>query len=497
MCAGAGAGEAGRESTRRRRETERGVLHGVLREHLETFLARASLDGMQRSLPRHVERELRGYLGCGILASGFARVRCRRCGKDELVAFSCKGRGFCPSCGGRRMAETAAHLVDAVLPEVAVRQWVLSFPWSIRWLIARDARLCRRVRKVFLRAVFASYQRRAEREGVAAGCSGAVCFQQRFGSALNLNPHFHALVLDGVYATSRSNPLAEPVFHELAPPDIEELSRLVRDVRDRVLRVLQKRGLFTPEHELAPAPAEDEASLFSFLSAASIQGRGALEPEEGPAQLRLGGGEAPKDPFAPGALCAQESGFSLHASVRIGAADRDRLEHLCRYVARPPLAAERLSLAPDGRVVYELRRPWRDGTTHVSFAPLTFLERLAALVPHPRSHLVTYHGILASAASHREDVVPENPGKGLASGTGGSGATEPRSERSRRYSWSELLKRVFGIDVLRCPCGGRRELIALITEPEVIRRILSHLGLSAEAPELAPARDPPQLELGF
>jgi len=156
------------------RAPERCVLHQVLAGHLETFLARAAGDGTGAGLPRFVEHELRGYLRCGILAHGFARIFCFGCGKDALVAFSCKGRGFCPSCGGRRMAESAAHLVDHVLPEVPVRQWVLSFPWSVRYLLARSPRLCSAVRRVFLRAVFASYRRRAERAGIPAGRAGAV-----------------------------------------------------------------------------------------------------------------------------------------------------------------------------------------------------------------------------------------------------------------------------------------------------------------------------------
>ena len=107
---------------RRRREPERGVLLRVLLGHLQTFLARARQPESHRGLPRFVERELYRYLQCGLLAFGFARVHCSGCGRDELVAFSCKGRGFCPSCGGRRMADSAAHLVDDVLPDVPIRQ---------------------------------------------------------------------------------------------------------------------------------------------------------------------------------------------------------------------------------------------------------------------------------------------------------------------------------------------------------------------------------------
>ncbi|MBW2727016.1 MAG: transposase zinc-binding domain-containing protein [Deltaproteobacteria bacterium] len=109
-----------------RRQPERTLLHRVISEQLESFLAKAR----ERCEPvaYFVERELRAYLECGVLAHGFLRVHCDGCGHDRLVAFSCKGRGFCPSCGGRRMADTAACLVDRVLPEVPVRQWVLTLP---------------------------------------------------------------------------------------------------------------------------------------------------------------------------------------------------------------------------------------------------------------------------------------------------------------------------------------------------------------------------------
>jgi len=93
---------------------KRPLLHEVIREQLEPFLARTR--GQGTPVARFVEREIRAYLECGVLAHGFLRVHCDACGHDRLVAFSCKGRGFCPSCGGRRMADTAAWLVDRVLP---------------------------------------------------------------------------------------------------------------------------------------------------------------------------------------------------------------------------------------------------------------------------------------------------------------------------------------------------------------------------------------------
>jgi len=116
-----GSGDRDSESGYTPRRPEDSVLYGAVSEGLETFLARARQH--DRCVPFFVERELRAFLECGILAHGFLRVHCDACGHDELVPYSCKGRGFCPSCGGRRMAGTAAHLVDCVLPEVPVRQW--------------------------------------------------------------------------------------------------------------------------------------------------------------------------------------------------------------------------------------------------------------------------------------------------------------------------------------------------------------------------------------
>jgi len=147
-------------------------------------------------------------------------------------------------------------------------------------------------------------------------------------------------------------------------------------------------------------------------------------------------------------------------------------------------------------VIYHLRRPFSDGTRAVRFDPLTFLDKLAALVPPPRAHLVTYHGILAPAAAYRDAVVPR-PDSQSRTGPlrrhrkGAPPPDEDEQDRKRRFAWADLLLRVFHVDALVCPyCGAKRKLIAMITDPPVVRDILLCVGLDPDPPARAPPRDP-------
>ena len=112
------------------------VLYHVVAAHLETFLASLDADPDAKGLPTYVQREFYDYLQCGILAYGFVRLGCDTCHKELLLPFSCKRRGFCPSCAGRRTAQTAAHLVERVIPWVPTRQWVISVPVPLRYWMA-------------------------------------------------------------------------------------------------------------------------------------------------------------------------------------------------------------------------------------------------------------------------------------------------------------------------------------------------------------------------
>ena len=525
---------------RQRREPETGVLFRCVHAEWNTFVQRA--EAGERVVPRSCRREVEGFLHCGILGYGFARVHCDACKQDCVVAFSCKGRGFCPSCGTRRMVDTAAWLVDRVIPEVPVRQWVLSLPYRVRHVCAYDAEVCAAVRGILVRAVSAFYERRARQQGKSRPRAGAVAFVQRFDSALRVNLHFHVLWTDGVFAHQLREGRVEFCEHDaLSDADV---AKLVRRIRDRVLRCLRQRGKLPAAGEEGVDGSErgDSDELLVELAAASVQGRATLGERAGEWDQRVGRGTR-SEPFVKGPLCADVDGFSLHAAVRVEARDRDRLEHLCRYAGRAAIAENRLSELPDGRVAYSLKKRWKDGTTHVVMTKQVLMERLCALVPRPRRHLVTYHGVFAPAAGIRRWVVPQveaegaPPASALGASAGlvsaavravvGGGPPSPggvclqaefaesarrtlsarasgarrkrRTGPRRRYPWAELLRRVFLIEVLVCPrCGGPRRLLAAIQDPESIRRVLGSLGLSAVVPELAAARSPPrQGELEF
>lgn len=360
----------------RARRPEQSVLYQVVRDHLETFcLQSATLRGGE-GLPRFVDGEFRAYLRCGWLAGGFARFRCAACGTDRLVAFSCKGRGFCPSCGARRMEAHTAHLVDHVFPAAPVRR--------------------------------------------------------------------------------------------------------------RVLRLLNRRGHGVDADGFALDRWVDEAPVLAAMGAASVLGRAASGPRTGATIRRLSdqpwiGDQEPVKPRCHARL----NGFDLHAGVVAPAGHRERLQRLCRYGLRPPIAEERLQRTPDDQVLLRLRHRWTDGTTHVLFEPTEFLERLAVITPRPRVNLVLYYGVLAPRAAWRKQVV------GARYTHDPAAVAVPSDPPSR--SGAALMRRVFGFEVLACPrCGRAMRLIALIEQGDVSRRILRHPGEATEVPAPKPARAPPQ-----
>jgi hypothetical protein len=383
-----------------RRPTET-VLHQLVRTHLESFLAyaRENYDG---GLPRYVEQEFREYLRCGDFSLGFTRAHCDTCGHDLLVAFSCHRRSICPSCCGRRMANTAAYLVDRVLPDVPVRQYVLTMPYELRKLVAFKADVLTALARIFIESVFASYRTRAKRNGIEGAQCGSVNFVQRFGS-LNLHVHYHLLVLDGVFARDSEGQL---VFHPAEAPTAADLDAIVARTACRATAWLRRHG-HVDDSQLEARSNDPPAQTALEACAAIAMGRGNV--------ATLARDDAQEDPHGAGeehhdkpALALERDGFNLHAGVRIEAGDDRGRERLCRYGGRPPLSLERLRRLPGGRVGYRLKYVDRGRRSkHRVMTAIEFMARLAAIICPPRYPLVRFAGVLAPRSAWRRDVIPK------------------------------------------------------------------------------------------
>jgi hypothetical protein len=361
------------------------------------------------------------------------------------------------------MADAALKLVDRVFPRgVPVRQWVLSVPKLVRWHIARKPRLRRRVARIFFSEVRAELRGRAPAGRPRSGrawirtAAGAVTVSQRFGGALNLNVHLHSLAMDGVYVRDADTGSLRFLEAVSAPP-VEALQALVGRVEARVLDLCERDGIRVrrrAEEEQDPEGDDPEQlDLFDELQAASIRELVGLSPDGEVRRVRMLGKEGEGDPAwddaeegrvedqkaeagHPRPLAAHSNGFSVHAGVRIEGHDREGLRRLCRYVMRPPFAEDRFERLPGpgsgsgsgsgGQVSYRLRRPRRDGTTHLALTPLELLEKLAALVPKHRDHDVHYQGVLAPNARWRGEVVAGTPCAEAAERTGPCAASAQR-----------------------------------------------------------------------
>jgi len=352
--------------------------------------------------------------------------------------------------------------------------------------MAFDPRTTSLVLRIFVRAVSAWMRRRARMLRIKGHLeTGGVTAIQRFGSAANLNLHFHTLMIDGVYQPA---PSGSPVFHPVPPPDEGDVAQIAatvwRKVTQKLARLDGKQGV-----DGTDGIARDEP-LLAALASASVAGLIATGHRRGARVLRIGRGPSAASAALTGKQCATVEGFNVHAAVRVGANDRQGLERLARYLSRPPIANNRLEQLPDGRLALRLKRAFRDGTEAIIFTPGELIEKLVLLVPRPRKHLTIFHGVLAPASRLRPLVVP---------GFSTNASTETmkdRTPRPARHLWAGLLRRVWAVDVLKCGrCGGRMRIIAALMDAPSAARLLRHLGLPAAAPVIAAPRGPPQTRL--
>ena len=479
----------------RPRKPSDSLLYKTIQENLESFLQNLHQDPSAKGLPEYVVGEFREFLRCGILAHGFLRYRCDSCAKELLVGFSCKKRGFCPGCLARRMSEMAAFLTDYVLPDVNIRQWVVSLPIPLRYWCASNTKLTARINKIAVNEIGRYYRGKAKNMGYECKAMhpGLITFVQRFGSSLNLNVHFHTLALDGVFL-DRSERNLSPQFITIKSPTDSDLQQVIKKIAMKSVKALRKLGYLEDATEEVLATGLDPLFVdepeHALAMAASVKQRIAFGERKGQKVrtikrlIHSAFGYEEDEVITTGTRCVAVNGFSLHAATRIKKGRRQALEQLIRYTARGPFSHKRLSQEADGDLRYTLKTPWHDGTVAIKLSPEELIEKLAALVPIPRFNLFRYSGIFAPNHKLRSQIVPSPKVKPAS-------CVDGELPPTIRYKWHQLLKRIFDIDINNCPaCGGKdtMKFVAVIQDSLVVEKFLGHLGYPARPPPIAPER---------
>ena len=267
----------------------------------------------------------------------------------------------------------------------------------------------------------------------------------------------------------------------MKPLTPEELDTIAHKIAKRVSRYLEQTGYLYRDAESEYLDlVHDEDDALHRIIGASITYRLAFGSNAGKKALTLQAVPVNSDRKKASELVSKQSGFSLHAGVACKSNQRKKLERLCRYITRPAIAEQRLSVASNGNVIVALKTPYDDGTSHVVLSPMEFIGRLAALVPKPRVNLTRFHGVFSSRSKLRAHVVPEKPVE--------ESVQHSQAGKDKAYSmtWAQRLKRVFSTEIEKCDkCGGNAERLPVdhcryrrsrCDRESVIEKILKHLG---------------------
>jgi len=474
-----------------RHQPEKTLLYQVVANNLETWLAQRRMEGGENSLPDFVEKELRAFLDCGLLERGFILITCEKCKNMIPVAHSCKKRGFCPSCGAKRMSETTYHLIENVLPHVPYRQFVVTFPYPLRYWMATNRSLTNKVHKLVTSLIMSYYRAVAAERGIDGAEPGGVTFIQRFGSAANLHPHFHIIVADGVWSKNTG----KPQFYEVAGPSTEDVCDIVQEIASQTIAMLRKENLLSEKGEMIDRPDAlddifSESEQLLAATAASLRMRIAFGSEVGSKVRRIGSGFGYEEEIGlvKGKRLASANNFTVHANRFIGAQERKKLRELISYTSRPAFSHQRLSLKdpdnPDGDLVYSLKTPWGDGTEAIVIDQMQMIEKLVALIPPPYLHLTRQFGAFGPHSGLRRDIILKPHVK-----KGFVAAGEDKDPV--RMSWALLLAVTFKADVERCKvCGARvyPDKFDIFDQPEDIQKVMLVMGLKYQPPPIRPAR---------
>ena len=433
----------------RRRRAKSTPLYRLVHAHWPEYQAvhEEQVEPRHGRLRAEVARTVEAYLRCGVLEHGFARIRCGDCGHELLVAFSCKGRGLCPSCAKKRQLEFGDFVTTEVLEAVPHRHLVFTIPRRLRLHFRYDRRLLTGLARAAYRVVEGTTREAAGDRRLRPGAVAAV---QTFGSLLDFHPHIHMLVTDGGFAPE--DPAGRFVRTEPAPPEVlEDL------FRHRVFRFLL-----------------DEDAISEEL--------------------------------VENLLTWPHSGFGVHVGRPIAGEDGRALAAVSEYLVRGPIALSRLKVEETESGPRVTLRASRYHPRHKSdrrmFEPLEFLATLFAHIPGTHEKTVVYYGHYSNrsrgqrkkeAGAARVGPAPElGPVGPVLDDPGDDNDDEPFAKAARRR-WAALIRRVYETDPLVCPkCRGDMQVVSFIMEEDVVFRILRHLELFEPEPPAAAVRGPPR-----
>lgn len=475
------------------------MLYQVVSRAWPKTLNERDLEG--ESVSPYVRSEFDRYRKCGILDHGFVRLLCPSCEAERLVAYSCKTRGFCPSCGSRRREQTADRLESDVWPNAKARQWVLTFPHQVRYWLARSPELFVEVIREVTREISYFYEssphavphRSPELDPPA---TGAITFLQFFGSSLALNPHLHMVFLDGVFHRDKTGMR----FYQHPGLITESMFDVLEAIHMRLHQLFRDKGYVKDDGEASIPNSDDQ----------DVDATGPFRPRAPKAFRRQGRLESnpryqlqdPDRMSVDGWCNIKYKWFSLHAAVTIDGSDRAGLKQLFRYASRSSVNISQLSyVTPDdpdrSDVMLKLKRTWSDGTSSLIFKQQDFVESLASIIPPAWLNLTRYSGVFAPGHAWRATIVP---GKKRASQIchdhhpahpedlgprGSQESSNGRAPADHYIEWAELLRRTMGIDPEICGCGQRMRVVDSVTKADEIRETLLRLGIESTGPPKA------------
>jgi hypothetical protein len=397
----------------RPRHPERSAFYQLFETHFDNY-ARAyeeRFEAQSGPLRPVVIRSVEEFLSCGRLQGGFARIRCDKCRKEHLLAFSCRTRNFCSSCQAKRSVLFAEKLTGEILAPVPHRHWTFSIPRVLRGLFERERSLLSLLSQTAYASILRTFQALLGRKDVRPGC---VLSLQTYGAyGANFNPHCHGLVTEGA---------------------------------------------FSNDGEYLPLPSLYASAVCQLFRRLLL--------------LRLHRAERLSESFMQDLLSWVHPGFSVFAGPPVEAAAIASLESQARYITRPVLAMDALEKLADGSLVLETPPDPRTGATSIELDPIEWIHRITSHIPDPGRHCQRFYGAYSNRG-RIPIATPDDKTAGLSAARLPERDNSDGS-REALSTWARLIRKIFEADPLLCPCGGRMRIASFITDPRVVDRILRH-----------------------